>query len=532
MTTVTQLIKERFGELTEIQKLAMPKVLAGENILILAPTGNGKTEAVLLPILEKLQNKEKGICALYITPLRALNRDLLKRFSWWCERLEISHAVRHGDSTLAERAQHRKKPPKIMLITVETLQALLLGKIMRQHLANVEFVIVDEIHDIMDNKRGAQLSLGLERLAEIREFQRIGISATVANETQAAKLLFGERKYSVTEVGKNRKMDLSVEKIESYEKNIERITGLVEKNKTLLFVNTRSGAEELGASLKKANAPIDIHHGSLSKEIRISAEDNFKNNEVKSILSTSSLELGIDIGNVELVIQYGSPHQVFRLIQRVGRSGHTLDGIPKGMIYPGDFDDFLEAEAIVIRAKNGWIEDKKVERGALDVIAHQIVGVLLDKGKSKLSDIHKILSRSHAYGIDYEKLRKVALQLYAERILFYDEYEKDVFLNIARRGREYYYSNLSTIPKQKRFAMRNIASNQIIASLDEEFVMNLENGSSFLSKGSPWQVVDITEKEVLAEPSGAVDVAIPEWKGEDIPVPFEIAQDVGKLRKA
>jgi len=502
-------------------------------VLILAPTGSGKTETALLPVLEKIRGEESGICALYITPLRALSRDLLKRFHWWCERLDISHDVRTGDTTLAERAAHRKNPPKILLTTVESLQALLLGRIMRKHLANVRFVIVDEIHDVLDNKRGAQLSMGLERLALIANFQRIGISATVANEMEAARLLFGDRMHAVCEVGRNRKMDISVEMAEGRDKLVSRMKELSEQNRTLIFVNTRSSAEELSAELKKAGAPVDVHHGSLAKEIRLAAEDRFKSGALKSLMATSSLELGIDIGDVDLVAQVGSPHQAFRLIQRVGRSGHSLDKTPRGIVLSSDFDDNLEAEVIRSLAMNGWIEDKRAERGALDVIGHQLIGLCLDMGRVDLKSAHEILSRSYAYGIAYDKLRMVALQLYSEGLLYYDERpDGGISVKIRPRAREYYYSNLSTIPKERRYALRDIGSNSIIASLDEGFVANLEVSSSFLSKGQPWQVIDITEREVIAQPSSASDIAVPEWTGEDIPVPFEVAQGVGRMRPA
>ncbi len=539
MADVAQLVRERFGELTEIQKLAIPRVLAGENVLVLAPTGFGKTESALLPVLEKIKTRAgragtgtggEGIRALYITPLRALSRDLKGRFGWWCERLGITHDIRTGDTTLAERAKHRKKPPQILLTTVESLQALLLGRIMRQHLTSVEFVIVDEIHDILDNKRGAQLSMGLERLANIAKFQRIGISATVANEDEAAKLLFGERPFAVCEAGKNRKMDTSVDFTASHEERQKKMKALIEESRSLLFVNTRSTAEELGASLKKLGAPIEVHHGSLSKEIRLSTEDRFKRGEIKSILATSSLELGIDVGDVSLVVQYGSPHQAFRLTQRVGRSGHSLEKTPRGVIFATDFDDMLESEVVRVLASNGWMEDKRVERGALDVIAHQLTGICLDFGPMKLVQAHETLSRSYAYGIDYDKLRMVALQLYGEGILNYEESGRDVFVRIRPRARIYYSSFLSTIPKTKRFSMRDISANKPVSSLDEEFVVNLEPGTSFFSRGLPWRVVDITEDEVLAEPSSASDIAVPSWTGEDIPVSFEVAQDVGRMR--
>ncbi len=531
MSSVAQLVRERFGELTPIQKLAIPRVLSGQNVLILAPTGSGKTECALLPVLERIHDARGGICALYITPLRALSRDLKQRFNWWCDRLDISHDIRTGDTTQATRAKHRKNPPKILLTTVESLQALMLGPIMRRHLANVEFVIIDEVHDILDNKRGAQLSLGLERLNEIAQFQRIAISATVADEKEAAKLAFGERLYAVCESGKNRNMDIKVENIKSQEKRTERIKELSEKNRSLIFVNTRSTAEELGASLKKMEAPVAVHHGSLSKDVRLTAEDMFKRGDINSVLCTSSLELGIDVGDVSLTIQYGSPHQAFRLIQRVGRSGHSMDKTPKGIIFSSDFDDMLEAQVLSVFAQNGRIERKRAERGALDVIAHQLVGLCLDFGRMDLARAHNILSRSYAYGIDYEKLRKVALQLYGEGILFYDEYEKGVSVKAKKRGREYYYTFLSTIPKTKRFVMKDLSTNKRISLLDEEFVVNLDIGASFLSQGRPWTAVDITEDTVLAEPTSGSEIMIPSWTGEEIPVTYEVAQEVGRMRK-
>jgi len=532
MSSVAQLVKERFGDLTPIQKIAIPRVLDGQNILILAPTGSGKTECALLPVLEKIHKKESGICALYITPLRALSRDLKGRFNWWCERLDISHDVRSGDTTQATRTKHRKNPPKILLTTVESLQALLLGRVMREHLKNIDFVILDEVHDVLDNKRGAQLSMGLERLNEITDFQRIAISATVADEKQAARLAFGNRMYSVCETGKNRHMDISVENIPSSEKRTARIKDLSEKHRSLIFVNTRSTAEELGASLRKLKAPVSVHHGSLAKDARLSTEDQFKSGKINSIICTSSLELGIDIGDVSLVMQYGSPHQAFRLIQRVGRSGHSLDKTPKGIIFSSDFDDMLEASVLSVFAQNGKMENKVVERGALDVIAHQLVGLCLDFGRMDLSRAHEILSRSFAYGITYDKLRMVALQLYGEGILYYDEYENGISVKAKARGREYYYTFLSTIPKTKRFLMKDVSGNRIISSLDEEFVVNLEAGTSFLSQGKPWTVVDITQDEVLASPVAGSQIMVPSWTGEDIPVTYDVAQEVGSMRSA
>jgi len=528
-----ELIKERFGGLTEIQLKAIPRIAEGKNVLILAPTGYGKTEAALLPVLEKIKPDERGICALYITPLRSLNRDLLSRFHYWCDKYNLSRDIRHGDTTQTERTKHRRAPPHVLLTTIESLQALLLGKIMRTHLSNVRFVIIDEVHDILDNKRGAQLSLALERLAEIAAFKRIGISATVANELEAGRLLFGNEAYEIIEGGKRREIDVSIEFIQEQEKRLERLKQLADTHRSLIFVNTRSTAEEVGAWLKKQGASVEIHHGSLSKEVRIAAEEKFKRGDVRSLLCTSSLELGIDIGDVELVVQYSSPHQTSRLMQRIGRSGHSVDKTPKGIIIATDFDDQLEGEAIISLAKNGWLEGKNVDCGALDVIAHQLTGIAIEFSGVTLSDAHRILSRAGGYGITYDKLRKIALQLYGEGIIFYDEHDdgKDAWIKPKARAREYYFSNLSTIPKVKRYVLKDISSNKAIASLDEDFVMNLEVGSVFLSKGQVWQIADITETEVLAAPGSGADIAIPSWAGEEIPVPYEVAQAACMMRR-
>jgi len=523
----SQLLVKRFGSLTEVQERAIPEVLRGKNVLIIGPTGYGKTEASLLPVLSKIR-KEKSIAALYITPLRSLNRDLLRRFKEWCETYGITSDIRHGDTTLSERAKQRKNPPQIVLTTIESLQALLVAPVMRKHLVNVRYVIIDEVHDILDNKRGAQLSLSLERLRRVAFFSVIGISATLPNPTDAAALIFSNKEYSVIEVGKKRKIELSVIYEPDREKRLGKIKELVESNRSLLFVNTRSTAEEIGGWLKENKAPIEVHHGSLSKEVRIVAEDGFKNGTIKSLVCTSSLELGIDIGDADLVLQYGSPHQVFRLIQRVGRSGHSVEGVPRGILFPLDFDDYLESLAILSFVESGWMESKKIEKGALDVIAHQVIGLLLENYKMHYEEIHNVFANSGAYGITIDKLKMILLQLHAESLLFFNQ---DGTVKVRNRARDYYYSYLSTIPKTKKFLLVDSSSNRKIASLDEEFVGNLAVGDNFLSKGQVWEVLDITDEEVRAAPGSALDIVIPSWIGEDIPVAREVAQAVGELRR-
>ena len=334
----TALAETGFTEPTLPQKMAFPHILSGKNVLLIAPTGTGKTEAVLLPVfsklLEKKEEETKGIQVIYITPLRALNRDMLKRLTFWSQRLGISVEVRHGDTEMKVRRKQAIKPPQMLVTTPETLQAILPGSQMRKHLASVEYVIIDEVHDLAESKRGAQLTIALERLFEVteKEFQRIGLSATVGNPEEVAKFIAGtKREITIVQAITTKNYQYHVEfpvptetdyelagKLETSPEaaaRIRRLTELIDTHKsTLIFVNSRTIAEMLGHRFGQLNrSDVAVHHGSLSKEERISVEDQFKAGEIRAIICTSTLELGIDIGNVDLTVQYMSPRQVSSL---------------------------------------------------------------------------------------------------------------------------------------------------------------------------------------------------------------------------
>jgi ATP-dependent Lhr-like helicase len=355
-----------FTEPTLPQTLAFPEILAGKNVLLIAPTGSGKTEAVLLPVFSKLMQQEKkektGIALIYITPLRALNRDMLKRLTFWSNRLDISVEVRHGDTEVKVRRKQARHPPQMLVTTPETLQAILPGSQMRKHLSQVQCVVVDEVHELASSKRGVQLTLALERLFEVsgREFQRIGLSATVGNPKEVAKFIAGTaRDTSIVQATLAKDFRYHVEsptptatdfelagKLETSPEafaRIRRLAELIDSHKsTLIFVNSRTIAEMLGHKFSQlGRTDVAVHHGSLSREERVNIEDEFKAGVLKAIICTSTLELGIDIGNVDLVVQYMSPRQVNSLIQRVGRSGHRLDMISQGIIVTVFPDDTL-----------------------------------------------------------------------------------------------------------------------------------------------------------------------------------------------
>jgi ATP-dependent Lhr-like helicase len=348
-----KIVTKRFKEPTLPQKLAFKPILEGKNVIIIAPTGLGKTEGVILPLLHLvMQEKPKPIAILYVTPLRALNRDLLDRLLWWCNEIGIEASVRHGDTSAYERKQQAEFPPSLLITTPETLQAMLPGKILREHLKNVKWLVIDEIHELVDSKRGTQLSLALERLRELvgHDFQVIGLSATVGSPEKVAKFLCPNGNIEIIKAVQPKAMQIKVvspkpeaadsriaKKLFVSEETASRLRQIMELIKshrsTLTFTNTREFAEILASRIKALDKdfPIAVHHSSLSKEVRIKAEKEFKEEKIKSILCTSSLQLGIDIGSVDLVLQYMSPRTVTQAVQRIGRSGHGVERMSKGI---------------------------------------------------------------------------------------------------------------------------------------------------------------------------------------------------------
>ena len=547
-----------FSEPTLPQTLAFPPVLQGKNVFLIAPTGTGKTEAVLLPVFSRLveqKNQEQaGIQVIYITPLRALNRDMFKRLTFWSEQLDITVEVRHGDTEMKIRRKQALKPPQMLVTTPETLQAILPGSQMRRHLRNVQCIIIDEVHDLAESKRGAQLSIALERILEVtgKEFQRIGLSATVGNPEEVAKFIAGtDREISIVQAVLAKNYRYRVEFLTPTENDYElaakletspeasarirRLTELIDSHKSsLIFVNSRTIAELLGHRFDQLNrADIAVHHGSLSKEERMSVEDAFKAGTLKAIICTSTLELGIDIGNVDLVIQYMSPRQVSSLIQRVGRSGHSLNRLSEGVIITAYPDDTLESMAAVQNAKQNRLEPVLFHKNALDVLAHQIAGVLMDKESISQIELLKIINRAYPYStLTLEKLQDVIEFLESLHKLRLEEEGK--VLKKTGRTREYYYSNLSMIPDEKRYPVINILTDRKIGTLGDEFMtLHARVGLHFIMRGKVWRMVQINDETgtVHVVPAEDPSAAIPGWDGEILPVPFDLAQQTGEMRE-
>jgi len=537
-------------EPTEIQERAIPEILSGKHTLVIAPTGIGKTETAILPILERMaEERPKGIACLYITPLRALNRDLMKRLLEFGKRLDISIGVRHGDTPQSERQKQSKSPPQILITTPETFQILFLGARLRTHLKHVRWVVVDEIHELAEDERGAQLAVGLERLTSFAgEFQRIGLSATVGDPEAVAGFLCGTaREVGIVKVKAVKEIDLAVESpapmkddakqaavLHTDEKHIacmRRARELVEQHRsTLFFVNTRDTAEALGVRyhLWDEGFKIGVHHGSLSKDIRVRMEEDFKSEELKALICTSSLELGIDVGSADFTIQFNSPRQVTRIIQRVGRSGHRVGKRSVGRILATEFTEIAESTVICRRAMRGELEHIRIRESPLTVLANQIAAMCMTSGEIDQESAFKTVKGSLPFAkLDKEDFKRVVHGLIETRMISVDGSR----MRKNARTMKYFYDNISMIPDERTFKIREISTRSIIGTLDESFVVaSAEPYSTFVTRGRTWQVVEVKEDEVLVEEVREL-AGTPSWLGEEIPVPFEVAQEVGAMRR-
>jgi ATP-dependent Lhr-like helicase len=548
-----------FDAPTEPQRSAIPVIMEGRHILLVAPTGIGKTEAAMLPIMSWiLQERPKGIAVLYVTPLRALNRDMLRRLTAIGDRLGITVGVRHADTPTSERERLSKDPPQILITTPETLQIMLQGKRLREGLRHVRKVVIDEVHELANSERGAQLAVALERLSvqvafadgaegKVQDFQRIGLSATVGSPEAVAEFLGGVgRKVEVAVVKVPKGLRIEVVRPPPREPKgreeelgmdpdilgaIDRCMAIIGSHtSTLLFVNTRDAAEFLTSRtlMLDDQYPIAVHHGSLSKDVRIKAEEDFRSQRIKALVCTSSLELGIDIGSTDHTLQFNSPRQVTRLVQRVGRAGHGVGRTSEGTIVALNPDDIAESLVIARRAMAGEIEALAIRPVPLTVLANQVIAMTLERKMDK-DEVFRIVTAAvpfqHLAKEEFERVLRLLHSLY--RVWVRDE---DGGLGRKRRGFAYFYENISMIPDERTYPIRDITTRGIVGTLDENFVVTyLAEGARFIVRGRPWRLVEIQEDEVLVEPSG-MEGAIPHWIGEEIPVPYEVAQEVGRLR--
>jgi len=538
--------KEGFQSLTTIQKKALPVISRRVNCLLVAPTGSGKTEAAVLPVFTLLASEKSRapgkIRAVYITPLRALNNDVLRRIVKYADSEGLRVLIRHGDTTTAARKKIVEDPPDVLITTPESLAVVLTSEKMLVALQELQWAIVDEVHELVANERGAHLSIGLERLqaASSKRVTRIGLSATVGNLKQAAQFVSGtDRKQAVLVDTASRGYDIEVKFVKGSLNNVahfvlEYVKSSKVEGSVLLFTNTRDEAEYLGTILKnQGEIKVDVHHGSLSKEVREETESTLRAGEAGIVVCTSSLELGLDIGSVDLVIHYGSPRQVSKLMQRIGRSRHSRRSFAKGLIVTNNADDEVEALAIIRRMKKGSIEEQKMHEGALDVMAHHLVGLAMQsRDPVKVDYALELVTRAFPFRsirlFDVEGCLDI---LAGHNVIKYDRENRTYIRKM--KAYKYYFENLSMIPHVLKFEVIDTISKRRIGTLDQQFVGDYgERGNVFVLKGSQWRILAVDEGRLVVnvEPLRGAAINIPYWVGEMIPVDYLTAEEVGSVR--
>ncbi len=496
-----------------------------------------------MPVFTALsQGSKNGIRAIYITPLRALNNDVLRRIVRYAESEGLRVEIRHGDTTAAAKKKIVDNPPDVLITTPESLAVVLASEKMLAALKGLRYVIVDEVHELVPSERGSHLSISLERLQAIsdNELTRIGLSATVGNLQEAAKFVAGAgRKHAVLVDTASRGYDIEVKYVKGSLNNVAHfVVEYVKKSKVegsvLLFTNTRDEAEYLGTMLNnRSDIKVDIHHGSLSKEMREETEHTLRAGEAGIVVCTSSLELGLDIGAVDLVIHYGSPRQVSKLMQRIGRSRHKQREFAKGLIVTNNPDDEIEAMAIINRMRRGSIEEQKMHEGALDAMAHHLVGLAMQtRDPVRVDHAYDLVTRAHPFRnvtlFDVESCIDI---LAGHNVIKYDRYARTYTRKV--KAYKYYFENLSMIPHVLKFEVVDSISKRRIGTLDQQFVGDYgERGNVFVLKGSQWRVLAVDEGRMVVnvEPLRGATINIPYWVGEMIPVDFRTAEQVGLIR--
>ena len=537
---------------TPAQEQGWPAIASGKHVLIQAPTGSGKTLAAFLWALDRAQ-PGRGTQVLYVSPLKALNYDVERNLRGPLAGIgsELSVAVRTGDTPPKERAAMLKSPPDILITTPESLFLMLTSRA-RESLRGVQVVIVDEVHAVAGTKRGAHLALSLERLERLvgDSVQRVGLSATQRPLEEIGRFVSGGRPTELVDAGTRKELDLRVvvpleDMREPGEGNsiwpsiYPALLELVQEHRsTIVFVNNRRLAERLALRLNElAESEIArAHHGSLAREQRVEVEELLKKGDIPCLVATSSLELGIDMGAVDLVVQVESPKSVARGLQRVGRAGHRLDEASKGRIFPKFRADLLESAVVVRRMKEGLIEETRVPRNPLDVLAQQIVAICAQE-EIEVDELHDLVRRAWPFrDLSRQQLENV-LDMLAGR------YPSEEFAELrpritwdrvagVLRGREgarrLAVTNAGTIPDRGLFGVHLVVGGGRVGELDEEMVYEARAGQTFLLGASTWRIEEITRDRVLVSPAPGVPGLVPFWKGEGIGRPYELGEAIGR----
>ncbi|MDF0674997.1 MAG: DEAD/DEAH box helicase [Nitrospira sp.] len=563
------------GRPTDVQVQAWPVILSGRDALIAAPTGSGKTLAAFLSCIDQLFNHalnrelDDHTQVLYVSPLKALSNDIQKNLQKPLAEIgqlalqagllmpELRVLVRTGDTPMADRQQMLKRPPHILVTTPESLFILLTADKSRRLLQTVRTVIVDEIHALVPNKRGAHMALSLERLEALTltKPQRIGLSATQRPIETVAQFLVGDRPTpTIIDVGHKRQMDLAVEvpkdELSAVATNAvwadiyDRVAELVRQHRTtLVFVNTRRLAERVSHYLEERLSDLGpdavaAHHGSLSRQIRLSAEEQLKSGKTRVVVATASLELGIDVGTVDLVCQIGSPRAIATCLQRIGRAGHWIKAIPKGRLFATTRDELLECAAVIRAIKQGTLDCIEVPTAPLDILAQQIVAAAATQVWTE-GELFALVRRAGPYreldratfdrivqmladGIATNRGRGLAY-LYRDRINHHVKGRRGARLAAITSG--------GAIPDTANYAVVAEPDGTVVGSVDEDFAVESLAGDIMLLGNTSWRIKGVEMGKVLVEDAHGAPPNIPFWRGEAPSRTAELSAEVAQLRQ-
>jgi ATP-dependent Lhr-like helicase len=560
---------------TPAQEKGWPAIAAGGHVLVQAPTGSGKTLAAFLYGIDRLTPAPgDGLRLLYVSPLKALNYDVERNLRGPLAglRSKLTVAVRTGDTPARDRQAMLRKPPDILITTPESLFLLLTSQ-GREMLRSVETVIVDEVHAVAGTKRGVHLAVSLERLDRLvgAPIQRIGLSATQRPLEEIGRFVSGSRPITLVDAGRAKELDLEVvvpledmsdltasqpirqpEVVDGsyitdgvgpstnsiWPSIYPALLELVEAHRsTIVFVNNRRLAERLALRLNDL-AEKEIaraHHGSLAREQRVEIEELLKLGEIPCLVATSSLELGIDMGAVDLVVQVESPKSVARGLQRIGRAGHELGAVSKGRIFPKFRLDLLESAVVAKRMRAGEIEETVIPRTPLDVLAQQVVAICADEEVS-VGELHDLVRGAYPFA----DLSRVQLENVLDMLA--GRYPSDEFAELRPRivwnrtedivrgrtgARRLAVTNAGTIPDRGLYTVQLVDSGSRVGELDEEMVYEARAGQTFMLGASTWRIEEITRDRVLVSPAPGVPGAVPFWKGEGVGRPQELGAAIG-----
>ncbi len=578
---IAEWFSNKFEDLTPPQAYAIPLIHKNKNVLVSSPTGTGKTLTAFISIIDKLfRLAKKGkledkVYCIYVSPLRALNNDIHRNLEEPLNEIyelakykglkieKIRHLVRTGDTPASKKQNMLRKPPHILITTPESLAIMLDAPKFREKLFSVKWIIVDEIHSLAESKRGTHLSLSLERLQYWvnHKIVRIGLSATISPIEEVAKFLVGydkslkQRRCWIVDVSFIKNKDIRVitpvkdvvhTSAEKLNKEMYKtLLDLIKKHRTtLIFTNTRSGTERVVFHLKQLMPKEEIesvaaHHGSLSRHVRFDVEEKLKKGKLKVVVSSTSLELGIDIGYIDLVVQIGSPKSVTRCLQRIGRSGHALYETTKGVMIGLDLDDMVEISVMVKEAYRNHLDKTKIPKNCLDVLAQHLLGMAINK-KWKVKEAFRLVKQAYPYRSlkmeDFvEVLRFLSggysmledYKIYGK--IWFDEKTKE----FGRRGkyaRVIYALNIGTIPDEVMVKVYD-ENGKYVGNLEEDFLERLVKGDRFVLGGRVYEFVSARGLRVRVKKAFDKKPTVPSWFSEQLPLSFDLALEISKFRK-